>query len=610
MAGEILDSGNRRQFSTGAVRDISDDKGREDLLPMDIIAEYLSKIYTLAVNNKREKLKIDEMFNKFSKFMESGNTENLYDILYRFINREYNESDETAIMELAKHYQQGALKYSERNWETGLPCHCFVDSALRHGLKYFRGDQDEPHNRAFMWNVVGLLWTLKHKPEMNDLPYNTKKEENEESKQEVILEDVKSEEPSNITITTEDTTNKVYPDKSNDDKLDQEYLSLFFKFPSEVVELHDKYHDKFEGTKIPLVIVEASGKCEYYGLNSDDLLMNKKLGGIAIPCNKLKELIGNNYKTIIKVAYNENPSNIYISLDGIEYYFSNYEFDSFLKYSNIAFNTDSDKTPVTTSDTTASTITTEVKEDEDSKEEEYIWLKLRDDNAVSSLHTYYTRHPNAYITITNLEYNDSKTTLFLKRLIFDIVKNNLIIPMNALMVEDRIRLVRKRLSYTKIDNLNIISYANIDNLIISGTGTTYKVDTHCIKTYHGEPLNFDYLDYYLVLFFAKDHAAEQIYNVINSSSADKLYVYNLAYKGSKFELLIDNIQFSFKKNALIIPEYYLKQVSGNNWEYGTDIIQIWNMNIGEWGVGGPLIVEKAFKGYDLIIKDELDKDYI
>lgn len=34
---EIKDSGNRRQFSSGAVRDIAEGKGRMDLMPLDII---------------------------------------------------------------------------------------------------------------------------------------------------------------------------------------------------------------------------------------------------------------------------------------------------------------------------------------------------------------------------------------------------------------------------------------------------------------------------------------------------------------------------------------------------------------------------------------------
>ena len=37
----IQDSGNRRYFDTGAVRDISEGKGRADLLPLDAVAQLL-----------------------------------------------------------------------------------------------------------------------------------------------------------------------------------------------------------------------------------------------------------------------------------------------------------------------------------------------------------------------------------------------------------------------------------------------------------------------------------------------------------------------------------------------------------------------------------------
>ena len=36
---EIKDSGNRREFSTGAVRDMAEGKGRCDLLPLDVISD-------------------------------------------------------------------------------------------------------------------------------------------------------------------------------------------------------------------------------------------------------------------------------------------------------------------------------------------------------------------------------------------------------------------------------------------------------------------------------------------------------------------------------------------------------------------------------------------
>lgn len=38
---ELKDSGNRREFSSGAVRDIAEGKGRCDLLPLGVIGEII-----------------------------------------------------------------------------------------------------------------------------------------------------------------------------------------------------------------------------------------------------------------------------------------------------------------------------------------------------------------------------------------------------------------------------------------------------------------------------------------------------------------------------------------------------------------------------------------
>ena len=108
---EIKDSGNRREFNSGAVRDMAEGKGRMDLLPW------------------------------------------------------------SAIMEVSKHCENGAKKYGEHNVDKGIPTHSLCDSAARHLAKYFDGWDDEPHLLAAAWN---LLWAIqmeiKH-PEMVDTPF-------------------------------------------------------------------------------------------------------------------------------------------------------------------------------------------------------------------------------------------------------------------------------------------------------------------------------------------------------------------------------------------------------------------------------------------------------
>ena len=76
------------------------------------------------------------------------------------------------MLEVSKHYEDGCNKYGERNWEKGIPLHCYIDSGVRHYIKWLRGDKDEPHDRAFLWNMLGALWTQDYHPEYCDLPFS------------------------------------------------------------------------------------------------------------------------------------------------------------------------------------------------------------------------------------------------------------------------------------------------------------------------------------------------------------------------------------------------------------------------------------------------------
>ncbi|MEN6642590.1 MAG: dATP/dGTP diphosphohydrolase domain-containing protein [Armatimonadia bacterium] len=97
MGFELKDSGERRSFGTGAVRDMSAGKGRYDLI---------------------------------SPFM---------------LKRE------------AKWMEKGGAKYGDHNWEKGIPFSSLVDSALRHLNNYRMGMRDEDHLAAAIFNVQALI---------------------------------------------------------------------------------------------------------------------------------------------------------------------------------------------------------------------------------------------------------------------------------------------------------------------------------------------------------------------------------------------------------------------------------------------------------------------
>ena len=131
------------------------------MLPLGIIGEALNDVILEYIN----------------AYIVQGNLDRLKVVLEEFA-EVYGGSYETMLLEVSKHYEEGAKKYSERNWEKGIPLHCFIDSAVRHYLKFRRGDKDEPHDIAFVWNILGAMWTHKNKPEMIDLPFKDKGDNN------------------------------------------------------------------------------------------------------------------------------------------------------------------------------------------------------------------------------------------------------------------------------------------------------------------------------------------------------------------------------------------------------------------------------------------------
>ena len=151
----LVDGGARKTFDSGGMREIIEGKGRCDLLPLDVISGLLGG---------------DNILICIHNYIYTGETDKLYTALRNFM--ELRDWDMyTAMLELSKHYEDGAHKYADRNWEKGLPLHSFIDSGLRHYFKFLRGDTDEPHDRAFMWNLIGALRTQRAHPDLIDLPF-------------------------------------------------------------------------------------------------------------------------------------------------------------------------------------------------------------------------------------------------------------------------------------------------------------------------------------------------------------------------------------------------------------------------------------------------------
>lgn len=149
----IADSGERREFKSGAVRDITSGKGRCDLLPLDAVTGLFPNT---------------SIFYLIHRFMYTKDVTCLDEAIHEFVGM-YFSNMATAILETAIHYEDGCVKYGERNWEKGIPLHSYIDSGVRHLLKHMRGDKDERHDRAFIWNMLGAKWTILNRKDLDDI---------------------------------------------------------------------------------------------------------------------------------------------------------------------------------------------------------------------------------------------------------------------------------------------------------------------------------------------------------------------------------------------------------------------------------------------------------
>lgn len=145
----IKDSGEKQEFSTGATRDIQTGKGRCDLMPLDIVSEFM------AIKPEKDYL------SYIADFQETENYESLIGAAASFADK-YFVDRETAVLEYAIQLENGAIKYGPRNWQKGIPLDRYVDSGIRHYMKHLRGDDDERHDRAALWNMLCGAWTRKH----------------------------------------------------------------------------------------------------------------------------------------------------------------------------------------------------------------------------------------------------------------------------------------------------------------------------------------------------------------------------------------------------------------------------------------------------------------
>ena len=62
-----------------------------------------------------------------------------------------------ALTRLAQHYENGSIKYADRNWEKGMPFSRYTASMFRHLIAWMKKDKSEDHLAAIAWNAFAIM---------------------------------------------------------------------------------------------------------------------------------------------------------------------------------------------------------------------------------------------------------------------------------------------------------------------------------------------------------------------------------------------------------------------------------------------------------------------
>ena len=79
------------------------------------------------------------------------------------------------LQSVMKRYLQGAKTYGENNWKLGMKHSVLYDSAMRHLMADWVGDDSEDHLGAALWNIMCMIEFRETRPELDDRSYHNVK---------------------------------------------------------------------------------------------------------------------------------------------------------------------------------------------------------------------------------------------------------------------------------------------------------------------------------------------------------------------------------------------------------------------------------------------------
>lgn len=175
---EIKDSGDRRDFDSGATRDVDHDKPRFDLIPVTVLQRMITYYPDFKTGDDFNGLDDDLKARILSLGFKWGiepDERFLLDIAWISIRAIQKQEEDGSLrvaghlysgfhlitpktyVRLANHYGGGAKKYNPWNWSKGMPLSVFHASLMRHIFDIIADKTDEDHLSAIFFNVAAIL---------------------------------------------------------------------------------------------------------------------------------------------------------------------------------------------------------------------------------------------------------------------------------------------------------------------------------------------------------------------------------------------------------------------------------------------------------------------
>lgn len=192
----VRTSDKRRVHETGAQRDVSDKKGRMDLIPAVALHQFANfctnfaltkcansirenlETYSIAyfwnagframydwLEGQRDPLEFDNLAFSLWNIMQVMSIEETGKIWYpkpaAHAGIRYDMIYPNWLRRVSIHYQTGGETHGFRNWEKGMPVMWQWDSATRHLYVWMEKEETEDHLAAHGWNVCGMMHGIK-----------------------------------------------------------------------------------------------------------------------------------------------------------------------------------------------------------------------------------------------------------------------------------------------------------------------------------------------------------------------------------------------------------------------------------------------------------------